>query len=400
MLRDDIIAARIVFAWQKNKKVERTAPGSKNKYKITYLDGQEKWTSDYPGDGRGSNRDKRLNERKQSRPSIKDATEKLGSAVKAFVDGGDAAGLNAAVDATIVHLGREVARETIGKVLQGEAEGKATEAHGIMRERVNEKLRKKQASSFTYGWMDEDGKFYRVAFGAHESFARRHLTPKELGNLGDLGDHEATKLLYDKGWVRVVPYDINTLSAETWKGKILNSTQLRELIDMAIENGMTSVRLDNGNTFRVVWLDENKMVASVRENTMNDRVSRIAGKIVASEVTNILISQIKQYLPQIKKAVNKAILLGMWNKFLVAADGNASVVLQFQDATEPKFIGAKVTYDAGSDTYIFRPFVELDNNGRFWGKPTADFYVEDFDDVEKMAWIFNRMMREYNAVQE
>ena len=274
MLRDDIIASRIVFAWQKNKKVERTAPGSKNKYKITYLDGQEKWTSDYPGDGRGSNRDKRLNERKQSRPSIKDATEKLGSAVKAFVDGGEAAGLNAAVDATIVHLGREVARETIGKFLKGEAEGKTKEAHGIMRERVNEKLRKKQASSWYYGWMDEDGKFYRVAFGAHESFARRQLNPKELGNLGS----GASEALYDKGWVRVVPYGSDAMSAGTWNGKTLNNTQLNEIIDMAIENGMTQVYLDNGNTFKVVWLDEKEMVAS-------ERMCRIASRVVVGWMT-------------------------------------------------------------------------------------------------------------------
>lgn len=279
MLREDIIASRIVFAWQKNKKVERTAPGSKNKYKITYLDGQEKWTSDYPGDGRGSNRDKRLSERKQSRPSIKDATEKLGSAVKAYVDGGDKAAVVAAVDATIVHLGREVARETIGKFLKGEAEGKAKEAHGIMRERVNEKLRKKQASSWYYGWMDEDGKFYRVAFGAHESFARRQLNSRELKMLGDYGASEA---LYDKGWVRVVPYGSDALSAGTWNGKVLNNTQLRELTDMAIENGMTQVYLDNGRAFKVVWSDEKEMVASEKESTMNDRVNRIASNVVAN----------------------------------------------------------------------------------------------------------------------
>ena len=35
------------------KKVERTTPGSKNDWRITYNTGSKKWTNDRPGDGVG-----------------------------------------------------------------------------------------------------------------------------------------------------------------------------------------------------------------------------------------------------------------------------------------------------------------------------------------------------------
>ena len=137
-------------AWQKNKKVERTSPGSKNPYKITYHDGQQKWTDDYPGDGKGGRRDKRKEELKQRKPSMKSDRDNLDGALKKFVDGEwDAGNLNKAVDNVIVHLGREDARETIGKWLKakGDMDGKAAEGLEVIRKRKIDVLRKKEAMS-------------------------------------------------------------------------------------------------------------------------------------------------------------------------------------------------------------------------------------------------------------
>ena len=140
----------MILSWQKNKKVERTEPGSKNPFKVTFYDGQQKWTDDYPGDGRGGRREHRKEERNQRRPSVKREKVNLDGALKKFVDGEwDAGNLNKAVDNMIVHLGREDARETIGKWLKakGDMDGKAAEGLDVIRKRKIDVLRKKEAMS-------------------------------------------------------------------------------------------------------------------------------------------------------------------------------------------------------------------------------------------------------------
>lgn len=139
---------RGILAWRKNKKVERTSPSSKNHFKVTYWDGQEKWTDDYPGDGRPGRRQERLEKRKRSRPSVKDAKETLGRAVKKYIGGGEKKGLEDAVDNVIVHLGREMARTTIRAYLKDEKveeDGKVKEAQGVIKDRMLAKLRNKTA---------------------------------------------------------------------------------------------------------------------------------------------------------------------------------------------------------------------------------------------------------------
>ena len=138
------------IAWSKNKKVERTAPGSKNHYKVTYLDGQEKWTDQYPGAGQPGKREQKLEKKKQGRPSVQDAKGTLAAAVKKYVGGGEKGSLVSAVDNVIVHLGREMAKETIRKYLKEnktDEDGKLKEAHGVIRDRMTDKLRDKKAMS-------------------------------------------------------------------------------------------------------------------------------------------------------------------------------------------------------------------------------------------------------------
>lgn len=138
---------RGIQAWSKNKKVERTAPGSKNHYKVTYWDGQEKWTDQYPGAGKPGKREQKLENKKQGRPSVQDAKGTLAAAVKKYVSGGEKGILENAVDNVIVHLGREMAKETIRKYLKEnktDEDGKVKEAQGVIRDRMTDKLRGKK----------------------------------------------------------------------------------------------------------------------------------------------------------------------------------------------------------------------------------------------------------------
>lgn len=96
----------LVTAWHKNQKVEMTKPGSKNHYKVTYWNGTEKWVDQYPGAGQKSRREERLKEKNQSKPSIKNAKEKLNAAVKGYIDGKvELSGAAGIVDNLIVKLG-------------------------------------------------------------------------------------------------------------------------------------------------------------------------------------------------------------------------------------------------------------------------------------------------------
>lgn len=251
-----------IIAWQKNKSVEMTSPGSKNKYKVTYWNGKEKWTDDKPGDGKGGRREERLKEKKQSRPSLQDAKQKLEKAYLSYVDGNsDESGLKQVVDDVIVKLGRELSREVIGDFIRakGSVEGREKEALGILRQKKIDRLRKKESSqrvSFVIqkGWLDKTGKFYSFPSGqTHEDFAEKRVSAPP-----GLASEELLKL----GWLRVVPYGRDSLSAEARAGMKPNTSQFRELRDMAIEWGMDKIVLDNVTSFKVIWSDDARLVAN------------------------------------------------------------------------------------------------------------------------------------------
>jgi hypothetical protein len=133
----------VISARQRHEKVERTAPGSENKWKVTYQNGKEKWTDDLPGDGKPGEHDERLQEKKQSRPSIQDAKGKIEKAIGEYIKGGDEKGLRQVVEDTVIHLGREVGKETIRGYVKGQkdkAEGKKKEALDILSKSLNSKL--------------------------------------------------------------------------------------------------------------------------------------------------------------------------------------------------------------------------------------------------------------------
>ena len=110
---------------------------------------------------------------------------------------------------------------------------------------------------------------------------------------------------------------------------------------------------------------------------------------VASEVTDILVGQIRDAMPRLVRAAIEVVGgRGAKSKIVVMSADSVKFVIGFEDLQ----IGATVRYDIGSDTYRLSPFVKRWNM-QFNGAISTDFYVEDFSDVTKMKWIFERVMR-------
>jgi len=131
-----------------------------------------------------------------------------------------------------------------------------------------------------------------------------------------------------------------------------------------------------------------------KKEAMSDKIERMAANVVASEVTDTLISQIRYFMPQIKQAVGKAMGGPVATFIIIKKMGLDTVEFIFKGGKiiGPGFEfagGAMVHYDSGSDTYNLTPFIMWDG-GQFWGLIVRDFYVEDFGDVSKVENIFKR----------
>lgn len=137
----------------KYKKVEHTTPGSKNHYKVTYNDGQEKWVDSIPGRGEGSRRDKRLMRHKMNSPAVQTSLKSLNTALKKFEDGADKKVLENVVEKNEVSLDKALAKRVnrlfMKTVKKKEGEGiedKTKEGLDVVKEHVNR--HRKDASRF------------------------------------------------------------------------------------------------------------------------------------------------------------------------------------------------------------------------------------------------------------
>jgi hypothetical protein len=118
------------------------------------------------------------------------------------------------------------------------------------------------SSAWMKGWIDPHGNFHAIPGGlTHEHLARKIWDGKT--ETEDMASPLwGSKQMYKNGWARVVPYGRDTLSAEVSRGvRSLTYSQLEKLKDLAIEEGMTSIRLDNGNSLTAIWEDEDLLVA-------------------------------------------------------------------------------------------------------------------------------------------
>jgi len=95
------------------KKVERTAPGSKNDWRITYSRGSKKWTNDRPGDGKG---DPEEVEETFDDLTVKRGLKRLETAVNGYIRGKGSKAIQEAVEALEQHAGKDAARTAIRKL--------------------------------------------------------------------------------------------------------------------------------------------------------------------------------------------------------------------------------------------------------------------------------------------
>lgn len=131
--------------------VERTSPGSKLDFRITYDTGAQKWTDDRPGDGVNPERQRELEE-KFSRPSVKRGVRSLERAVGGFLDSGRPQDLAGVASSLRTNLGVDVATDVVRQVhkaekgklkgLEGDAKGRqqaVVDAVGAVRDELTRK---------------------------------------------------------------------------------------------------------------------------------------------------------------------------------------------------------------------------------------------------------------------
>lgn len=103
--------------------VDRTRPGSRNDWRITYDTGSQKWTDDRPGDGVGPAGGEQLAEA-LSEPAVQRGL----SAIQTAIKGGQ--GLKPAVDALVRDTGTEKGRTVLNAVYKGAKKAESPEVDG------------------------------------------------------------------------------------------------------------------------------------------------------------------------------------------------------------------------------------------------------------------------------
>jgi hypothetical protein len=128
----------------KYEKVEPTTPGSKNHYKVTYHDGQEKWVDAIPGRGEPGRRNERVMKKKLTKPSVVDSLKRLDNALTRFEDGAGKEVLQNAVEKNEVSLDRNFSKKvnrlfvkTVRKQEGDKMGDKTKEGLGAIKDHVN-----------------------------------------------------------------------------------------------------------------------------------------------------------------------------------------------------------------------------------------------------------------------
>ena len=173
------------------KKVERTAPGSKNDYRITYDTGAQKWTDDKPGDGKGNSTGDKFQELLGS-PSVQRGLTTISKAVKS------GKGLEDAVKALVRDVGTEKGTTILNAVHR---EFKKTDipdkelagwdkARGMVASRVRilDFPRCKQAEEYTCGAVAVQVVLAYYGIKSIESELKKQLDTTEDGTgIGEMG---------------------------------------------------------------------------------------------------------------------------------------------------------------------------------------------------------------------
>ena len=147
-------------------KTERTKPGSKLDWRVTYDSGSKKWTNDRPGDGKGDPDEK---EELFDDLTVKRGVDRLEKAVSGYADGKGSKAIENAVETLELHAGKDAAKAVIRAIYKAvKGNGKIEEGVGIAKNHVN-RDRKKKAMK------DRDNLIDRVA----KSVVAAHKGPVE-----------------------------------------------------------------------------------------------------------------------------------------------------------------------------------------------------------------------------
>jgi hypothetical protein len=147
---------------------------------------------------------------------------------------------------------------------------------------------------------------------------------------------------------------------------------------------------------------EDNVIAVQGGRTSEDtRESKIASSVVANEVTNTMIEQIRStYTKQIRALLKTfGVPFAMYGVKKLDDD---TVTIRFKSTgtLDESMAGYKLKYDYGSDTYVFTPFYVDQTGATKWGRDHDEFYVEDLTDVFKMAYIFEEVKPAEKAVSK
>jgi len=171
----------------KAEEVEKTAPGSRNDWRITYSTGSQKWTDDRPGDGENDEKEKEI-DRLLNNDAVQEALQMLEDAINALLSGnGSPEDLMKAVAMLIGEIGEDKARLLINSIYKEETKQlKAMET--------------KDASEEEIGVQKEIVEALKTVKGSLKSASCREANVKDVLNkiVRKIRDDELAKSLINK----------------------------------------------------------------------------------------------------------------------------------------------------------------------------------------------------------
>ena len=168
-------------------------------------------------------------------------------------------------------------------------------------------------------------------------------------------------------------------------------------VDVESVTGANAYVTSHGNPMSKIVGGVNVPVEALSvARTASFRVAVVASRVVANEVQDTMIDQVRHFLSPLARAFEKALSpmdAEQSHEFHVyppiSKQGLDSILVKFRcRMDEGTVAGFTLTYNYGSDTYDIMPFVQIYGEGIKWGRKSTDFYVEDLGDVSRLEWIF------------
>jgi len=245
-LRDRALVEASVVARTTYRKLERTVPGSKNEWRVTYPSGQQKWTNDVPGDGRNPNREREMADLMR-RPDVRRVVGMVEDAVTNFLDNGDKGVLEDAATKARIHVGLEPALHVVRRVqdlaheelksLKSEGsmvrQKRAMEAVGTILDDLNREadpMNKKNAQQRQSRIALRVAAWHAGRLDTPEAMVAAEVLAAEVKRVEKpSSSHRNWKIVYDDGTVKYVKEEPKGLGkGKGDKGKVVQDKKKRE----------------------------------------------------------------------------------------------------------------------------------------------------------------------------